>query len=398
MPLFRQVFLTLLTVMPMCLMAQPKSETIKLTGYLRETITIKVAGKTLTANSLPLNITLMQEEIPATIEIESPNYDYQDIYVKKYTREDFRIARQTQEPIDRTYVVASEKRAVAAIAPAMQSATAHPTPAKASVPASEVNNAPIANSGKSANTFAVIIANEDYQIVAPVAMARNDGEIFKKYCTNTLGIPEENVSFYPNATFGQMRKALKDLKDIAEIYEGDINLIFYYAGHGIPDNATKDAYILPTDADGEDMLSCFSMKDVYKHVNDLHLNNAIFFLDACFSGAQRGGDMIVAARGVAMVPKEEKPNGNTIVFTAASGQEAAYPYEREGHGLFTYFLLKKMQETKGDVTLGELAEYIQDNVERKSIVVNKKRQTPCVSFSEAMRDTWKGMKLIQPGK
>lgn len=168
----------------------------------------------------------------------------------------------------------------------------------------------------------------------------------------------------------------------------------YYAGHGIPDNATKDAFILPVDADGTDTEVCFSLNKLYRDIDNLHLNSAVFFLDACFSGAQRGGDMIAAARGVAIKPKAAQPAGNSIVFSAASDEEAAYPYKKEGHGLFTYYLLKKLQETEGRVSLGELAEYIKSNVSRKSIVVNGVKQTPSIIPAYGIKDTWQSQSLI----
>jgi hypothetical protein len=37
------------------------------------------------------------------------------------------------------------------------------------------------------------------------------------------------------------------------------------------------------------------------------------------------------------------PQGNMVVFSAAQGDETAYPNNDEKHGMFTYFLLKKLQ-------------------------------------------------------
>ena len=78
------------------------------------------------------------------------------------------------------------------------------------------------------------------------------------------------------------------------------------------------------------------------------------FLDACFSGTKRESGMLASARGVAIKVRDEVPQGKLVVFTAAQGDETAYQYAEKGHGMFTYFLLKKLQESKGDVTLGEL--------------------------------------------
>ena len=63
--------------------------------------------------------------------------------------------------------------------------------------------------------------------------------------------------------------------------------------------------------------------------------------------------------------------------------------KEKGHGLFTYFLLKKLQETKGQITLGELVEYVTKQVKRQSVVINNKKQTPTVIPSAAMVDKWK---------
>lgn len=243
-------------------------------------------------------------------------------------------------------------------------------------------------------TFAVIIANENYESVSKVAMAGNDGTTFSKYCSRTLGIPETNIRLYKDATFGGMIHAMQDLRNIATAFSGDIQVIFYYAGHGIPDEATKDAYLLPVDADGTQTEVCYSLNKLYSELSTLNARSVVVFLDACFSGSTSdGGNILASARGVALKAKKETPKGNMVVFSAASDAETAFPYQEEGHGLFTYYLLKKLQETKGNVSLKELGTYISSNVKQKSVVINHKSQTPTVSSSAAMGDSWQNMKL-----
>ena len=81
-----------------------------------------------------------------------------------------------------------------------------------------------------------------------------------------------------------------------------------------------------------------------------------------------------------------------VVISAAQGDETAYPYEEKGHGMFTYYLLKKLQETKGDVTLGDLADYVTSEVKKRSVVVNGKMQTPIATASNNAAD-WRNWKL-----
>ena len=245
------------------------------------------------------------------------------------------------------------------------------------------------------NTFVIAIGNENYNLVPKVAFANNDMNIFAQYCQKTLGIPMQNIRKYKDATFGSMLSALNDIKEIADAYNGDMNVIFYYAGHGIPNEKDQTAYLLPTDADGKSTEVCFPLTRLYKELGELNAKSVIVFMDACFSGAQRGNGMLASARGVAIKAKEQKPMGKLVVLTAASGEETAYPYNEKGHGLFTYFLLKKLNETKGECSLGELSDYITTNVKRQSIVINRKPQTPAIIFSDSVKDEWMNYKLTK---
>lgn len=242
-------------------------------------------------------------------------------------------------------------------------------------------------------TFAVIISNENYDMVTKVPMALNDGETFSQYCKKTLGLPENNVRLYQDASFGVMIRALRDIKDIAAAYNGDIRVIFYYAGHGIPNEATKDAFLLPIDADGTQTEGCYSLNRLYGELGALNARSVVVFLDACFSGANRDGGMLASARGVALKAKKEAPKGNMVIFSAASDDETAFPYKEKGHGLFTYFLLKKLQESKGNASLQELGDYITQNVKKQSVVVNRKVQTPTVTPSGELGNDWQQIKL-----
>ena len=242
-------------------------------------------------------------------------------------------------------------------------------------------------------TFAVIIANERYTQVAPVPMAGNDGRIFAQYCEKTLGLPKENILQYPDATYGKMIRAVQDIKNIANAYD-KIRVIFYYAGHGIPNESTRDAFLLPIDADGSHTEVCYPLKRLYEELEALNTSSVVLFLDACFSGALGDGSTLLgAARSLALKPRQVMPKGNLVVFSAASGDETAYPYADHGHGLFTYFLLKKLQNSKGSVNLGDLAAYIIENVKQKSVLINHKIQTPTVSYPSGIQSTWQKMKL-----
>lgn len=243
------------------------------------------------------------------------------------------------------------------------------------------------------NTVALIIANENYKNVTPVTAALNDGETFSEYCTKTLGIPAKNVILKENVTYAEMIGAIDQLRNYVKTMGDNVDVIVYYAGHGFPDERDKDAYLLPIDGDGFTTATAYPLKKLYSTLSGLGADNVMVFLDACFSGATRDGGMLAQARGVALKPKQVNAEGNMFVLSAASDQETALPYTEKNHGLFTYFLLKKIQETKGNVTLKELSSYVEDNVKKNSLAVNRKLQTPSTSVSGNMVNTWTSKKL-----
>lgn len=245
------------------------------------------------------------------------------------------------------------------------------------------------------HTIALIIANENYMFAADVENAIHDGEVFTQYCEKTLGIPTEQVNFCKNVTYAMLKGYVQYLRELAESFHGDVNIIFYYAGHGVPDESSHDAFLLPVDANGSMTSICYSLGDLYHELGSIDAKSVVVLLDACFSGARRDGNMLLAARSVAISYNPTDPCGNMITFCAAQGDETAYPYIEQGHGMFTYYLLKKLQETAGNVTMSDLTDYVTENVNRRSLIVNKKRQTPVLDYSISMEESWRDFKFIR---
>ncbi|MDE5773070.1 MAG: caspase family protein [Muribaculaceae bacterium] len=378
---------------PWDLVAKPQK--IKLTGTCNEKIVVSIGetGRKEVISALPYILEVDKNDLPLRLKFSSDNFIYYDIDIPK-------------KPFDTTghvYLVKINENFMPLYGRESNQSNNQMMPAPVNSDSNTyegidksrgINKAPVTNL-KANKTLALIISNENYEIAANVENATNDGLAFKEYCLCTLGIPQENIIHATNLSYGRMKKAIKDILGIADMMSGEANLIIYYAGHGIPDNNTKDAFLMPIDADGTDTEVCLSLNSLYSNINNCDLNLCIVFLDACFSGAQRGGDMIVAARGVKLKPKETAPNGKTIVFSATSGDEAAFSHKEEEHGLFTYFLLKKLQDSKGKTTLGELAEYIKENVGLESRRINKAAQTPTIIVSSALESSWKRLTLTK---
>lgn len=246
---------------------------------------------------------------------------------------------------------------------------------------------------KNNNTFVVVIANENYKRVDSVPYAKNDGKIFGQYCMKTLGIPESNLLYIEDATYNDIRYSVSWLSNVINAYGGKAKVIFYYAGHGIPDEKQSAAYLLPIDGYSNEVSTGYKMDDLYTSLGEMPSQGVMVFLDACFSGSKRDGTMMVSARGVSVKVKKASASGNMVIMSASQGDETAYPYNDQHHGMFTYYLLKKLQETKGEATLGELSDYVVSEVKKNSIVKNGKLQTPTIVASSQIGESWKNWKL-----
>lgn len=251
---------------------------------------------------------------------------------------------------------------------------------------------PMVGMGKSLDMYCVIIANEKYEDVPEVEYAQRDGEVFKEYCIKTLGIPEKQIKTFLNASYTDIKRALNWMETMSNVTEGNSKFLFYYAGHGMPDEKDKTAYLIPTDGFPKDITTCFKLSELYGRLAKMRTKNVTVFLDACFSGVKRGsGQALVAARGIAIKPKEEVLKGNLVVFTAASDDETALSYKDKRHGMFTYFLLKKLKDSKGKISYSDLFTTISQEVKKNSMLENEKLQTPSISVSVGMENKWKDL-------
>lgn len=254
--------------------------------------------------------------------------------------------------------------------------------------ASDVDvNIPINNT--KSKSYALVVANENYNYEHYVPYAENDGEIFRKYLENTFGIPSNHIHLVNDASLNTLKREIEWLVENGQDAE---NLYFYYSGHGIPANDLSTSYLLPCDGYAKDPETGLSLQWLYSKLGSMDIP-CFVFLDACFSGSGRDKKMLVESRGVAIKAKDVIPQNKTVVISACQGVEMAYPYEEQKHGLFTYCLLKKIQDSKGDITLGELSDYVKVNVPQYSRKENGKSQTPAVIPSQAVVNSWQSMKL-----
>jgi hypothetical protein len=246
--------------------------------------------------------------------------------------------------------------------------------------------------------YAIIIGNQDYHSYQrglnseqDVPFATEDATMFKEYCEKTLGIDARNISFLNNATSAKMNQEIDFITRLAA-RDPQAEIIFYYAGHGLPNENTKEPYLIPVDVNASNLTSAIALYDLYQSLSATNALRITVFLDACFSGG--GRDMgLVASRGIKVTPKKDELTGNIVVFSATSADQTALPYTDKKHGMFTYFLLKKLQDSKGECNYSELFDYLNKNVGESSLRVNRKDQTPEVNTSLQVQNSWQNWRF-----
>jgi hypothetical protein len=236
---------------------------------------------------------------------------------------------------------------------------------------------------KNKNALAIIFGVENYKNVSPVTYAKRDASIMKEYFANTLGISENRIYFQTNddVSKAEFDKVFSDDGWLDKRVKTSSDIFVYFAGHGAPDIKKGEAYLIPYDGDPNYASQTgFSINKMYQKLNDLHAKSVTVFLDACFSGANRESEMLLADARPVFIEVEESAVGDVTVFSASGGKEISSAWPEKKHGLFSYFLMKGMQgraNTNRDdkLTVQELGNYINENVSETAGMLDRE-QTP----------------------
>lgn len=197
---------------------------------------------------------------------------------------------------------------------------------------------------------AVVIGIERYRGTLPTAdFAAGDARIASQYLKRVLGIPDSNVALLTdeNATRGDFEKYIERWLP-NRVKAGD-EVYVYYSGHGAPNAATGDAYLVPYDGDPTYVEETgYPLRKLYEKLGRLPAKSVFLAMDSCFSGA--GGRSVLAqgARPLVTMTESGVPR-NLTVMSASAGNQISNSYAEKGHGLFTYFFLKGLKEKGTDL-------------------------------------------------
>ncbi len=228
-----------------------------------------------------------------------------------------------------------------------------------------------------ANRFALIIGIEDYAGVPNADFAQRDAEAVRAHA-KALGTPDRNIVLLKGSQAG--RASIKKYLEtwLPRNLKKNSKLLFFFSGHGAPDAATGEAYLLPWDGDPKFLKDTgYPIKRLYTSLEKLPAEEILVVVDACFSGA---GGRSVLPRGtrplVTRVDVGRTAVNRIVVLSASDADEITGSQESEGHGLFTYYLLKGLNGAAGaPVTAAGLYKYLKPKV-RDAARRENRDQTP----------------------
>lgn len=248
--------------------------------------------------------------------------------------------------------------------------------------------------------WAVIVGVSKYQYPnLTLRYADRDAEeLYKLLLTsNGGGFQSDHICKLTNeqATTSNITRALRSF--LKKPAREDLVLI-YFACHGSPDPDRPDnVYLLTYDTDPNDIAgTALPMEDIDRALKGiLHSEKVIILADTCHSAAIGGG--IGGRRSVVDDSKlmnrylqdMSRSKGGVALLTSAEANEVSFEDMKwgGGHGVFTHYLLEGMRgaadrDGNGMVTIGELFEYVRDNVKKAT----EYRQHPSIGTNSYDRN------------
>lgn len=217
------------------------------------------------------------------------------------------------------------------------------------------------------SAFAVVVGIERYSRIPQADFAERDAQAMTEYLL-AMGFTRRNIIHLAGAeaSYSSLKKYLESW--LPKNVQPGNRVFFYFSGHGAPDVATGEAYLLPWDGDPSFLKdTAYPTKRLYEQLAALPAKEVVVAMDACFSGA--GGRSVLAKGARPLVMKLDTPTvpQKMTVFAAASADQITSTLEDQGHGTFTYYFLKGLsdaaQGSPQAVTAKSLYDYLKPKVQ-----------------------------------
>jgi TolB-like protein len=169
------------------------------------------------------------------------------------------------------------------------------------------------------------------------------------------------------------KNIIQQLEWLANNLKTDDNLLIFYSGHGQLNKVLNKGYWVPVDANSNSVADYISNSDVKTFLGGIPSKHTMLIADACFAGdIFRGQSEPVQfdPNNMEKYYKEVYRKQSRLALTSG-GLEEVMDAGKEGHSIFTYYLMKALKEnTKKYIDASQLFN------EFSVSVTNNSEQTP----------------------
>ncbi len=237
---------------------------------------------------------------------------------------------------------------------------------------------------KSRDAVALVIGISKYrdEAIPQVRYAKRDAEIMAAYLESISGIARSRIKVLTDegATHSDLSAYVEEW--LPRRVSKDTTVVVYYAGHGTPNPATGKAFLLPYDGHPDFQNKLYPLDRLYENLERLPAKEVVVMLDSCFSGASGRSVLPSGARPVGIaIENPVLASGKLAILAAATGTQISSDYDKEQHGLFTYYVLKGLRgeadsDKSGTVEVAELFQYVRNGVVSVASEELNRDQTP----------------------
>jgi TPR repeat protein len=257
--------------------------------------------------------------------------------------------------------------------------------------------APALLSDDNGDSIAVIIGNRTYKQTVPVDFAHGDADAMREFLVGRLGFREANVFVLKDATLNEMNQMFGTERSPESgrlwrsVREGRSTVFVYYSGHGVPDLATRQPFLLPSDGDPNTGESGYLLDTLYRNLDLVKRKvgpsrQVVVMVDACFTGETgRKGETLLAVSAPGFSPARPRSGQGVVKLLATSAATPANWDQKNRLGLFTSRFLKGAaglaqgpSEASGRAVIAwaDLKRYLVDDVAAAARRDSGRDQTP----------------------
>ena len=159
----------------------------------------------------------------------------------------------------------------------------------------------------------------------------------------------ERYGFHPQVLLDANRdQILTALVHYRRTLPGNSNLLIYYAGHGLHDHDTDEAYWLPVDAQPDNNTNWISADDITSNLRAIPSSHVLVISDSCYSGymARAADPVIDPKERVVYLAKILKSKSRNLL--SSGRDEPVADLGAPGHSVFAGVILEGLLQMKED--------------------------------------------------